>query len=281
MLKATMIPPAAAVLVSAAALVTGCGADTRRSPSRPSIVLPLTAYHLNSDDNAVVAAARTVLMRECMTTKGHRWTRPPVPAGKNALLDGNARRYGLADLQAAQRFGYHVPEEPRVARAQEAMATWSGKLSKEERNSLFGPGGCEEKADSVIWKGVPRNGMWLYEMGSKAFDDSAEDPAVVSATAAWSRCMKQRNFSYRTPQEAVEDRRWNLDSPKITSAERAVATADVHCKEQTNLIAIRSGAERRIQTEMIRQNPARFKAIQKANDRFIRNARAVLNGRRT
>ncbi|MGP4027407.1 hypothetical protein [Actinomadura sp. 3N407] len=283
-----MTPPSAltAMVLSVAALVTGCGAKAQpppsTSPSRPAIVLPFDSYALSADDDAVVQAAQVVLMRECMATKGHGWTRPPSPTRQPALLAGNARRYGLADPRAAERFGYHVLEEPWRARAQAAETAWSEQLSKAEHSALFGAGGCVEKADSVLWKGVrKRDVSLLFGLESKAVDNSAKDPAVASATAAWSRCMKRSNFTYRTPQAAVQDRRWNLNSPEISRGERTVAIADVRCKEETNLIATRAAAEKRIQTEMIRQHPARFKAIQEANGRYVRNAQAVLGRERS
>ncbi|MGP3934337.1 hypothetical protein [Nonomuraea sp. KM88] len=249
-------------------------------PFRAAFALPFDAYRLNDEDLVTVTAARTRLRRECMAKKGFVWTGKQSAADAHPLLTENARRYGLADSEAARRYGYHVPDTPQEAQAQAEEAAWAARASKAEQSALLGPGGCLDQADSALWRGVrDRNSAWLVDLEYAAVDQSAADPAVVIATRAWSDCMRDNGFDYQTPQAAVEDRRWNLNVPKVSPAEQAVAAADVRCKQKTDLVAARAAAEWRIQTKMIEQHAKRFEALRKANQSYLGNARHTLDRR--
>ncbi|MEO3875040.1 hypothetical protein ABGB18_40155 [Nonomuraea sp. B12E4] len=246
--------------------------------SRATVVLPFDAYHLDDAALATIADARSALVRECMADKGFDWKESYGFEEGNPLLAGNARRYGLADSEAAERYGYHVPDSPQERQAQAAEAAWRELASKEEKAALYDPDGCADRTDSALWKGIgDRNTSWFTDLEFEAVDLSAEDPAVASAIQAWSDCMHDKGFDYRTPQAAVEDRRWKLDSPRVSPAERAVAVADVGCKKRTDLIAARTAAEQLIQAKMLEQHAKRFEALRKMNAHLVGNARHVLD----
>ncbi|MEQ4715472.1 hypothetical protein [Nonomuraea sp. B19D2] len=247
------------------------------TPFRATIVLPFDSYKAGAEDITTIDAAQIALMRECMAAKGYSWTWPRQAAREHPLLSGNARRYGLADSDAADRYGYHVPDTPESAQAKAAEAVWTDRLGDDQKAALFDRGGCVDEASAALRKGVDdRHRSWFTGMEHQAVDQSAEDPAVARAITAWSSCMHEGGYNYRTPQDTVEDRRWNLDAPRVSPAERAVATADVRCKQQTRLIPTRAAAEKRIQTKMLDEHADRFDAVLKSHERFVSNARRIL-----
>ncbi|MFK4299275.1 hypothetical protein ABH924_004456 [Arthrobacter sp. GAS37] len=78
------------------------------------------------------------------------------------------------------------------------------------------------------------------------------DSRYVRVSNQWSACMKAEGFEYRDPIAAIDDVKWR-GTEKATALEVAVATADVRCKVETNLVglgaAVRSAYDNRYLTE--------------------------------
>jgi hypothetical protein len=240
-----------ALLLSAVALATGCGSAAPEAGSSPPvrqpedrIVLPFDGYRLSSGDIAVIRAAEDELMRRCMEGAGYDWTRP---APRTAGAAGNARRYGVADEPTARRHGYHTPDDPGEARDLEAQRSWRAALGPAEKQALFGEGGCADEAAARLRAGgaVP-GAQWFTSYDFESVDASATAPPVRSALSRWRTCMSERGFAYDTPLAAIEDPSWKLDAKRVTSQEVAVAVADVGCKRESDLVAVRAAADVRL-----------------------------------
>jgi hypothetical protein len=279
-----------ALLVPTVALVAACGSGTpepsRPEPARQPLappVLPFDAYRFTVDDLAVITAGEDALMRRCMQRQGYDWSKPErSPAAvlhRRVETDGNARRYGLADEQTARRHGYHVPDEPRELRAQTAQRAWRGSLTTAENKALFGSGGCADAAAARLRdSGGTPGAAWFTSYDFDSVDASATEPSVRSAMEQWRTCMKKQGFDYDNPSAAIGDPHWNLDAPKVSSRETAVATADVRCKAETDLIAVRAAAEKRFQEDLIARHSEKFAGLKRGLDRYLRNAENALSG---
>ena len=86
--------------------------------------------------------------------------------------------------------------------------------------------------------------------------------------------MKASGFDYRTPADANNDDRFS--SEEATPAEIAVASADVKCKKQTNLVGIRMAVTSAYQRVAIQAHAQGLNALKSGLQRQIDNAAALL-----
>jgi hypothetical protein len=86
--------------------------------------------------------------------------------------------------------------------------------------------------------------------------------------------MRDRGYSYASPIAANDDERWESDTP--SGLELATATADVACKQSTNLVSIWSGVEASAQRAAIAAHPREFEALLAAKRHELANARALI-----
>ncbi|MFD0569415.1 hypothetical protein ACFQ0T_09225 [Kitasatospora gansuensis] len=108
----------------------------------------------------------------------------------------------------------------------------------------------------------------------QTFKASLSVPQVTQAFEAWSGCMKDKGYSYPNPMDAIGDSRFLGDSP--TPPELQVATADVTCKQQVNLIDTWFAVETSLQKELIARQQADFTAALAAKTEQLAKADAVL-----
>lgn len=119
---------------------------------------------------------------------------------------------------------------------------------------------------------------WFTSYDFESVDASAAAPPVRSAVSRWRTCMGEQGFDYDTRLAAIEDPSWNLDAKRVTSREIEVAVADVGCKRESDLIAVRAAAERRFQQDLIARQPGRFRELERDLERYRHNAGEALNG---
>jgi hypothetical protein len=82
--------------------------------------------------------------------------------------------------------------------------------------------------------------------------------------------MRGRGYDYADPFAAVGDTRWQ--SPDISATERATASADVDCKQQTALAGTMFAVERAYQEHAIAQNTAHLRALRAYQATTLANA---------
>ncbi|MGW1374852.1 hypothetical protein ACWD6P_11355 [Streptomyces sp. NPDC002446] len=288
-------PAGALVLV----LLSGCaqqadddarsadGGTAVRAPrtQRPSQQLPITAYALSAEEDALVAKAEQRLTGACAKRFSVEY-RPPAEAGKGGAVRDEDRRYGVVDAQLAARYGYHLPPDPEVP---------ASHLSDGQRTVLLGQSADGGPVERFRGKRLPEGGCMgearqrargdfasqeLSQVAggidSGSFRPSMDEPKVKAALAQWSRCMAGRGHDYATPLESVGDRRFGGDAP--SEGEREVAKADVDCKARTGLIERWVAGESRLQRDAIKRNSAKLKKLKEQQRREVRYARTVLKG---
>jgi hypothetical protein len=100
------------------------------------------------------------------------------------------------------------------------------------------------------------------------------DPRVLAVERAWSKCMAQRGYSFRTPQQA-QQHNW----PRTpTTGEVATAVADVSCKAKTNLPNTWLTVEAGYQQVLVAQTLAALSQLQANFSRLIQRSEALLGG---
>ncbi|WP_030398138.1 hypothetical protein [Kitasatospora purpeofusca] len=266
---------AVAVCVAAGGAVgytatAGRGADGAGSTRAE---LPVQAYLLTYQQRDDLNSAYERLVERCMRERGapiqplvH--VRPPL---KNFL----ERRYGLTDLEQAERYGYGLPPSgdaaapptpPELTDAQRLV--FEGTPGDEQP-----PQGCSDWAVQQLGDTARvRETPVAMELQRKSWDVSAKDSRVVAATARWSSCMSALGYHASSPVD-TSDRK-----PADQAAERAQAASEVRCSRSSGVVREWFAVEAAYQDEMIKRNKDALSAERSAAQRVADRARAVLDG---
>jgi hypothetical protein len=226
------------------------------------LVLPFDAYKTTPEQRAVLGNAHNSLVVRCMRKQGITLAPPAEEPDALAAIDpGNSRRYGVADTEAARRYGYHLARPP----SPDTTGAWAGKLPKRTRHRLYGTAadrGCLDRATHFLDRGAPKaDWPWLNLQDSLTLEQAAKDSSVTAAVKRWQSCMSQAGLSYPSPEAAIADGRWDLDKPAVSEEEKQTALADTTCKWSSGLVAAWYAADAALQRAVIRDNPDRFAAL--------------------
>ncbi|KQV04399.1 hypothetical protein ASE03_12160 [Kitasatospora sp. Root187] len=231
-----------------------------------------------------------MLRKACLQRFGLDYAINPAnpPTGPRTFMD---RRYGVTDQAEAATNGYHLGDRdprthpvhpPQLSAEQQQVLT--GHLpektatddTKLQINGVpIPPGGCYEEAKrGLAGSGELGPSGVAQQANFQTFKASLSMPQVTQAFEAWSGCMKEKGYSYPNPMDAISDRRFLEDLP--TPLELQVATADVTCKQQVNLIDTWFAVETSLQKELIARQQADFTAALAAKNEQLAKADTVL-----
>jgi hypothetical protein len=281
----------APLLLTAVVAISGCaggaGGDdgepalgnVARSPDAKTLSLPLDAYLGTPATTRAVNQARIAVFTACMRRFGFEPQPPPLPPLPASF---NEARYGLAALDQAQRYGYHpTPQarqergatEPPASAAAQAVAQGTG-----ERVAGLPEGGCLGEARRRMADGAPPqpDAQVAERLDADSSARAGQDSRVRSAIARWSECMRGAGHDYDHPLKANDDPRFR--TPRPTPLEITVATADVRCKEQVNLVGTWLAVETAYQRRAIERNAEALRDVKALLDVQVRNAAQILDG---
>ncbi|GAA0948485.1 hypothetical protein [Nonomuraea longicatena] len=280
-------PPlrAALVLLAAPLVLAGCARtpeDIAPAENPPEVSaevrglrVPLDDFMLSRLDIQTIEYAEDLLTRACMRGSGFGWEMLPPPA-RTDTDPLHRRRYGVIEPEVAGRYGYHLPPLAPDQRAREQVWRRRDTLPPAERRAAYGHGGCRDNARTRLAEGVPKlDRQRLNGFIGGTFEASQRVPAVVEVFGAWSRCMKAKGFTYGMPLDAAADPAWTR-SAQAAPQEIAVAEADVGCKRKTDLVAVWSSAESKVQLDAIATHRADFDRFRQARDAELRAAEQVI-----
>lgn len=252
--------------------------------------LPVETYLFSEAESEKLARAGAVLRKACLQRFGLDYAISPAgpPTGPRTFMD---RRYGVTDRVEAATNGYHLGDrDPRThpvhptqfsAEQQQVLTghlpgkTGSDDTKLEVNGVPVPPGGCYEEAKrGLAGSGELGPSSVAQQANFQTFEASMSVPQVTQAFEAWSGCMKNKGYSYPNPMDAIGDRRFLGDSP--TPLELQVATADVTCKQQVDLIDTWFAVETSLQKELIARQQADFTAALAAKTEQLAKADAVL-----
>ncbi|MGW2253584.1 hypothetical protein ACWCXH_25810 [Kitasatospora sp. NPDC001660] len=305
--------PVAAVLVLASAVIAGCssgsggqsasgggppggqagtgaaGAPAVTATPTPTsasdlTALPLRAFVPSDDEAKTLNKAEGLLAQDCMHRLGFGTWQPPAtgPTAKSADI---ADQYGYLDEAQAAQYGFRSAagvkgkptDGPKLDPAQFTAET--GATSVTDSKQVGGnipDGGCFGEAGRKLDEGLTKPAGSVYEdLMSESYQRTNVDPRVVAGIKTWADCMKQKGYSYSSPQ-ALSAESWGAT---VTQREIDTAKADVACTKQTNLPGIAFGVQSAIQQQQIAQHQQQLKAQRDFVDARLRKAAEVLRSR--
>ncbi|MDJ0346696.1 hypothetical protein QMK19_34530 [Streptomyces sp. H10-C2] len=229
--------------------------------------LPLDDYMLDEFEGYKLSELLRARMTACMKEFGHiSFSLPPAPSP--AVAVHNERRYGITDAKLASERGYRVPEktkpqvssEPSLSPAESFALTGGsthpgefGQGGSDQSGKPVPPGGCAGRANEALGYGsadAPGNPQLVQSLDRASFDQSLQDARVKSALSRWSVCMKKAGYTYPAePFSASND--LDFTGPTVGEKEKAVAVADVTCKNSSGLIRDWKVVETALQEKLI------------------------------
>jgi hypothetical protein len=258
--------------------------------TRP-ITMPLDAYEqVATQEQNALAESQTLLVEQCMTARGYSY---PGTASANtgfvSLQQVEDDPFGLTDMARAEGYGYAQPKGSTQQGSQIigfiggqvfGGAVKNHGIAYTEALFGFGPGphgpGCFQQATSEVYGklGGNPNPDPVPAIAAQASQWAQTDPRVLAVERAWSRCMTEHGYGFRTPQEA-QQHGW---PSKPSLGEVATAIADVSCKAKTDLPNTWLTVEAAYQQALIGQNLSALSELQKSFGTLLQRAEAILSG---
>ncbi|MBX3086885.1 MAG: hypothetical protein KF742_00215 [Cryobacterium sp.] len=263
------------------------------------IRLPLDTYLPTAEAIRTMQHGVYEAVANCMTGFGLDFEVQPVWYQTVSMfpVDGseftNAGLYGLLDAEHAVHDGYHAGPttvegvESARRQAEEEAESWQN-LPDDYLNVL----GAESGGGTYAGKAIPQGGCFqagklqvegsgiellrLYEeISSQSWTSASQDSRVHSVFAAWSECMARAGYSYQSPWEANDDRRWGTAT--VSQLEIETAVADVNCKMQTNLAGIYSAVQSAYERRLIEEHAGELNSAVNSFQRAVERAEAILS----
>lgn len=244
-------------------------------------MLPLDDYKPNTAQQAQIDVAMVKLEDKCLKVYGFGGL-PTQSASLQQVPGPNSRRYGIANLTDAQKFGYHDRSEVHPSPGKKP-----GRLSAAEVSVLYGTGLIRYRGRLIPTDGCIGSARQALLSGSTAVDQpdlnqsldqvannqSMADQRVRYAFSAWSKCMARGGFNYSTPLSAIDDPAFT--GPRVSSLEVATAIMDVKCKQRTNLLAVWAAVETGYQEVQISKHKEPLAKIRASFLKMVENARSA------
>ncbi|WP_328969049.1 hypothetical protein [Streptomyces sp. NBC_00239] len=260
-------------------------------PPTASLALPLDAYADSDDEAARLTAAQQRLTVRCMARYGFAYEPPPVPVPAGAgggRADRHRWLYGIADAGHAAAYGYdkdagrpRPPRPPAPALSDSARTVLYGERpgaqgqgqggrqapdprTEEEAAAVDSgltvggrrvpPGGCLREGYRKLYAPTKDSVDLLFPFGlaSEAHTRAQRDSRVAAALAKWSACLARSGYrGVGSPYEVSA--RLGLDADPGGARAVAVATRDVACKREVNLVGIWAAVETAYQQRLVEE----------------------------
>ncbi|GAA2922863.1 hypothetical protein [Streptomyces enissocaesilis] len=230
--------------------------------------------------------ASEALKQRCMRAKGFKYT-PEEPLPPMGPI-GNELRYGSADSKIAASYGYGLtperdpekqkqpvsPNADMPADAFKALTGFSPKERVDPRKASAPNRGCVSEAEQRLSEGAPDMGdpMLAQHLSQESFVRSMDDPRVKKVFRSWSACMKKKGFDYQSPMDPAKT--FTSGGP-AGNAEKSTATADVSCKQETNVVGIWYAVEKAYQLGSVKKNFEQLEMLRKSNETVLEAASKV------
>ena len=230
--------------------------------------LPVQTYVPTPHQARAVMGSRDELMKACMTRAGFPHWRPspdlPALGGTNDM----DARYGINDLDQARQFGYH-PDAQAQKQYDDAINADIAARAKVGQKALLD---CAGKADQVA--PAVRIPQLIDRIDGDSWKQAQTEPAVKKAFADWSACMDGKGYHYAKPMDANDDGTW-WESETATSREKAVAVADVQCRDKYHVERVWFDTEAGLQQKAIRQHAVTLDRLREGMQAAVARAAEV------
>jgi hypothetical protein len=298
------------LLICCCAALAGCTTAARKGPDttvttpavgRPPVpasaqaafsseaFTPYAGLGWVSDDGLAPGESFSTLSAACMTDAGY-------PAVRSSNFDGHGYNVGVAGglwfgppwggwgylgAADAQQYGFLVPLGPAASTmgvtVQPPSLTTAEQAAADKCNTAL----------RDLWLPVI-SGPWalIRTLDSDISADVAQDPAVKTATRAWSACMARNGYSFPQPggvynQEtaAVFGPHSGSSSAAANRAQLAVAVADAGCTSSSDLAGIYFAVQASYEQQIVTANQQALTATVSAYRADYKKALAKLAAR--
>jgi hypothetical protein len=210
------------------------------------VVRPIDGYLPSTEDVLKVVAANTEKINRCLISNGLSGGYSPaadpseVPKFVASLASDNVTRndlWGFFDTDAATYSHYGYDRPPNQSGGFETL-------------SPPGPQAVIDKCEASAHAGLPGDPdsdpeflVDIHSLPGRGPEVPLNDSRWLTAQAKWSTCMAAAGFAgYKSPLDSLFDAKWQQtgsDGRASASTEQiATATADIICKQKTNLVGI-------------------------------------------
>ncbi|MEX0170865.1 hypothetical protein [Streptomyces sp. LMG1-1-1.1] len=266
------------------------GSAAREVVTEADIVLPVSAYFFTPEQQALVDTAHSTLASDCMKRFGFDW-----PVTKAEPVKVVSRRYGVVSEKVAAERGYHMIPSAGGDEHAEGAVSGAAKLPPAAYMVYGAKGGKAGSGGIYQGKDIPEGGC-IGEAGRKLGLDKVQNPAkgkigllsidfssygqaqkmpeFIKSQGAWASCMKKAGYQYTGFLQSAE--KFALQGNSASPQEKAVAKADVKCKQETKLATVLLRLESQIQNDYIERNAAGFAEIKKDQDAVVKSAYEAL-----
>ncbi|MET9962044.1 hypothetical protein ABZ128_23825 [Streptomyces sp. NPDC006326] len=268
------------------------------NPATSSISFPMDAYTDSDAELRRMDAVQARLTEQCMARYGFTYEAPqkPAPAVDGANGDRHRDLFGAADAEHAAAHGYDStsgvprPEKPAPpqlsgsasavlfgTRPGETVPAGPDPMNQEEADKTDSgvevggqkvpAGGCMREGYRKLYAPTKDSVDLLYSFGlaAQAHSRAQEDSRVVAALKGWSDCMGKGGYGgLGTPYEVIE--KLGLQNDKGGPKAIAVATKDVACKREVNLVGIWAAVEKAYQQRLVEENAETLALYKKQRD---------------
>lgn len=296
-LRLTQCALVAGLLVVTAA--AGCSGTDPSSDTGDPAAASRAATELNAalTTDTQVEDASSRLIRECMEKQGFTTHPKEDPAEASA-----AGAYPFVDPPAADALasegGYPGDTDKPEPRAGSGSSDRFGRLSEAERQRYeaalgdetviqlsdgteigIPAGGCAGKIANELFgdvQGAFRTAVFARRGSDVARKQTAADPAVSEALAAWSKCMEQADFPGLADSEAARDLTRTKGDSRRKVNEPQLAAADARCGAEHRVSEVRRAAWDRYLAEYLRGHETEIAAYRKSQETALANAQRLL-----
>jgi hypothetical protein len=268
-----------------------------------AISTPLDAHLPSPGIMLTLRRAEVRLTNQCLARLGYASNPMPDPKAQPSRRHSE---FLVFSIPQAEEVGYNPPREAMEA----GSSKWDAKTSKVQRGLLDGSlrrykgrpvpqEGCAGEAADRIAKGsrLPEKmegGGIKLTRGEKASPTGVgdaqvelmrldaivatkKDPRYLEMIRSWSSCMTKRGYKYKSPEDALNDVRW--DGDRISNEERSTAVTDMHCKKDVHYLAVADAVQSEHEEEVIQKRREELTQLRRNLDVWEENAEEVIKGR--
>ncbi|MEV0388786.1 hypothetical protein [Nonomuraea sp. NPDC050643] len=280
---------AGAILIGVVATACGVRDGTNGEPPPPTgptpvitaaaqISLPLDGHRLTLEEDLLLQRAEGHLVVVCMARFGVTYEPPEPRPGLSSA--GHERLYGLLDPEIAANWGYTGENSAGLGTAQArppAPERHEELLTGSPERGTGPDGGCVGEARRDLAAGSQQaDENLIIDLAYVAGVRAEADGRVRAAFARWSACMAAAGFDYEDPWEP-NNHPWPHDDGTVSRQEKAVATADVRCKHETNLAGVWNTVAAAHQRRLIEQHGNLLSALERARGHRLERAAGIMS----
>lgn len=226
-------------------------------PEKESIVYPLDKYGVSLDEMNLIERASNIRIQNCLSSKGHPMDLIGMFKDRTTIVE---RPYGIWNLQAAESYGYGVPEQDLgipdlAAQTTEFNRQWDVCLGEAIPSSRYGS---------------DRTSL-LSTLSGKASAAAAKDPKSAALIEEWQTCLREAGGTFDgsdrwSPVESLADKETSI----------GVAVSDISCKESIDFIQRMADIESSYQATLIVEHEAELLAQRQKVDETLKEATQIV-----